>query len=599
MESASPRSRVLKFGLFEVNLDAGELRKAGMRQKLTGQPFEVLKLLLEHPQEIVTREEMQRRIWSSGTFVDYDLALKKAINRIREVLGDSADNPRFIETVPRLGYRFICQVDRPERIRTNTEPGAYGSENETSASIDSLAVLPFINASGDPETEYLSEGITETIINNLSRLPKLRVVPRSTVFRYKAREVDPATLRSELGVRSVVTGRVIQRGENLVVSTELVDAATDSQLWGERYDRKLSEIFSVQEEIATHISEKLRPVSVLQDKKLLSKRHTESREAYQLYLRGRYHLNRRNPPGIKSAREYFERAIKVDPRYALAYAGLAEDYNLSAWYGILGSKEALEKDLEASLKAAAIDPELAETQAAVGFAKCCSRDWAGGETAFLNAIRSNPNYGLAFGWYGLSLSAMARCDEAVAAIRHAQEIDPLSLVFHHFAAWIYVQARRYQEAIDQCREALDMEPGFAMCQFWMGVALTEQHKYEEALMMLEMARKNLGTSFSISWLGNTYARSGHRDKAEELVKQLESPSAYFGPSFVVDAYNPAQIHAGLGNYAEALQFLERAFEERSIFVAMFLRCDSHFDVLRSDPRFANLLRRAGHDQLGL
>ena len=592
MEPASPRSRVLKFGVFEVNLDAGELRKSGMRQKLTGQPFEVLKLLLERPQEIVTREEMQRRIWSPDTFIDYDLALKKAINRIREVLGDSADNPRFIETVPRRGYRFICPVDLLKRFRTDTEPSACGWENERSTSIDSLAVLPFVNASGDPETEYLSEGITETIINNLSRLPKLRVVPRNTVFRYKAREVDPATLRHELGVRSVVTGRVIQRGESLVVSTELVDAASESQLWGERYDRKLSEILSVQEEITTHISEKLRPASFLQDKKLLIKRYTVSREAYQLYLRGRYHLNRRTPSSLKPAMEFFEGAIKEDPRYALAYAGLAEDYNLSAWYGVLGSKDALERDLQASLKAAAIDPEPAETQAAVGFAKCCSRDWAGGEVALLSAIRSNQNYGLAFGWLGLSLSAMGRWDEAVAAINRAQEIDPLSLVFHHFAAWIYIHARRYEEAIDQCREALDMEPGFPMSQFWLGVALTEQHKFEEALMMLEMARESLrGISFSIAWLGNAYARSGRRDKAEELLKQLESPNAYFGSSFVVDAYHLAVIHVGLGKHDEALQLLEKAYEESSIFLAMFLRSDPQFEVLRSAPRFANILWR--------
>ena len=345
------------------------------------------------------------------------------------------------------------------------------------------------------------------------------------------------------------------------------------------------------QEIATHISEKLRPHSILQDKKLLSKRYTVSRQAYQLYLRGRYHLNRRTASSLKPAMECFERAIKEDPGYALAHAGLAEDYNLCAWYGLLGSKEALERDLQASLKAAAIEPELAETQAALGFAKCCSRDWAGGEVALLRAIRFNQNYGLAFGWYGLSLSAMGRWDEAVAAVRRAQEIDPLSLVFHHFAAWIYLHARRYEEAIDQCREALDMEPGFPMCQFWMGLALTEQHKYEEALMMLEKARESLRTSFSIAWLGNTYARSGCRDQAEELLRQLESPNIHFDSSVVVDAYHLAVIYVGLGKHDQALQLLERAYDDFSIMIAMFLRSDPKFDVLRSDPRFANILWR--------
>ncbi len=509
---------MVRFGVFELDLTAGELRRNGRKIKLQEQPFEILSLLLEHPCEVVTQEQIIAKLWPDGTVVEYEHSIRTAVKKLRQALSDDADTPRYVETLPRRGYRFIALVNGATgtgpRVASQTEH-AHRSRRR-SKNIDSLAVLPFANATGEPDAEYLSEGITEAIINNLSQLSNLRVVPRNTAFRYKATETDLARIALQLGVRAVVTGRLMQHGENLIISAELVDVASESQLWGERYNRKFSDVFAVQEEIATQISERLRPKLTGEERRRLTRRHTQSRKAYEFYLKGRYHWSRRTPDNLKRALEYFEQAIHEDPVYALAHAGAAEADLLLGWFHVLTPKEALERAKGEALKAIEFDPQLAEGYTALGFARGCDRDWAGAEAALRHAVRLNPRYWLAHGWSGLCLSGMGRLDEAVTAVRRALDSDPLSLVLHHHAAWIYFLARRYDEAIEQCRKALQMEPNYPLCQAWLGLACTERSMHREALTALQQARENLqDVPFAIGGLGHAYARAGFREEARQ------------------------------------------------------------------------------------
>jgi TolB-like protein/Tfp pilus assembly protein PilF len=457
-----------------------------------------------------------------------------------------------------------------------------------SKAIDSVAILPFENVGGDPETEYLSQGITETIINNLSQLPRLRVVPRNSAFRYKGREVDPPTIRRDLGVRAMVTGRVMQRGEKLVISAELVDVTSESQLWGDRYQGNLSDIFALQEEIATQISEKLGPKLTGEDRGLLARRHTESREAYEFYLKGRYYWSRRTPDSLKRATECFEQAVREDPFYALAYAGLAEGYILLGWWGHSTSKEAIERAKAAALKSVELDPRLGEAHTSLAYAKCCDRDWAGAEAAFRHALKLNPGYWLAHCWYGQCLAAMGRADEAIAAVRRAQKIDPLALVVHHLAAWVYFHARRFDEVIELCRKALEMEPTYVLCHFWLGLASTEKGIHEEALTALRRMTDIVQASNSIGSLGHACARAGLKEAARHCYERLTRPDQ----PFCVDPYHLAIIQVGLGSDA-AFESLEKAYAERSLFLTIWVKADPRLDPLRADPRFDDLLRRLG------
>jgi TolB-like protein/Tfp pilus assembly protein PilF len=467
------------------------------------------------------------------------------------------------------------------------ELDGYGVTRGAPRSIDALAVLPFVNASGDPETDYLSEGITESIINNLSQLSAIRVVPRNSAFRYKGREADHTAMRRELGVDAVVTGRVMQRGESLTVGAELVDITLNRQLWGERYHRKIFEIFSLQEDIATQISDKLRLRLTSAQKERLLRRYTSNRQAYHLYLKGRYLWSRRTPRSLNLAVDCFQQAIQEDPFYALAYAGLADGYNLLGWYGFFTQRESLQRSQASAAKALQIDPELAEAHAALGFAKACGHDWAGGETALRRALQINPNYWLGYDWRALCLAGMGRAREAITAIRRAQQIDPLSLLIFHHAAWIYVQARLYSEAIEQCRRALELEPNYPWARLWLGLACTESEMHAEALAALEKGVEILGSvPFAVAALAHAYARAGRASEAANYLDQLANMDQLY-----VDPYHQALIHAGLGRLDEAIECLEKAYRDGSMWLAMWARLDPRLDPLRGVGRFDALLRR--------
>ncbi len=463
-------------------------------------------------------------------------------------------------------------------------------KKRSSKKINSLAILPLINASKDSDMDYLSDGITESIINTLSQLPELRVMARSTVFRYKDKEIDPMETGRSLGVRAVLTGRVLHRGDGLVIKTELVDTSDGSQLWGGTYNRKLTDIFTIEEEISTEISDKLRLKLTGAEKKKLTRRYTEKTDAYQLYLKGRYSWNKRTVEGVKKGIEYFERAIEADPNYALAYAGLADSYNILASYSALPPHEAFTRAKTSAIKALELDEQLAEAHTSLAFVRLgYDWDWKAAEREFQLALKLNPGYATAHLWYALDLAAMGRFDEALAEIERAQLIDPLSLPINTNAGWVFYLARRYPEAVEQYRRTLELDPSFALAHRRLGQAYEQQSRYEDAVSHLQIAVGLSGEDTeTVAALGHTYAVSGRKQDAVKVLKSLVKLSK----ERYIPAYFIARIHIGLGDKDKAFAWLEKACEERYGFLA-FLNVDPVFDPLRKDARFADLADRVG------
>ena len=399
MQSSIPRwPGIIRFGVFEVDVRTGELRKSGTKIRVQEQPFQILVTLLERPDEVVSREELRQKLWPAETFVDFEHGVNSAVARLRDLLGDSADSPRYIETLPRRGYRFIGSVNGGQAAR----PKRTGRPK-----IPSLAVLPFENIAADADTEYISDGITETLIHSLAQLSGLRVMARSTVFRYKGRKPDPQDVGRELNVEAVLTGRILQRGDLLLVTTELVDVANGWRLWGKQYDRKAKDILSVQDEIAREISERLRLSLSGQEKKRLAKRYTQDTEAYHLYLKGRHCWNKRTAEDIQRGIEFFKRAIEKDPNFALAYAGIADSYHLlcGTAFAALHPEEAVPRAEAAASRALQIDDTLAEAHASMASLRQNEWDWAGAEREYKRAIALNPSYATVHHWYAFHLMA--------------------------------------------------------------------------------------------------------------------------------------------------------------------------------------------------
>jgi serine/threonine protein kinase/Flp pilus assembly protein TadD len=474
---------------------------------------------------------------------------------------------------------------------TNVAPKA-ARKTRVRKVIDSLAVLPLVNATRDPNAEYLSDGITESIINSLSKLPKLRVVPRSTVFRYKGSLIDPQEIGRELGVRAVFAGRVMQHGDSLIIKTELVDIAHDSQLWGEQYRRKMINIFSLQEEIAEDISEKLRLRLSGEDKKRLVKRYTENSEAYKFYLKGRYFVTtKRTEEWIKRGIEHFQQAIDLDPNYALAYSGLADAYAfLASSTGGWSPRDAYPKAKAAALKALEIDEALGEAHSSLGFFSLLY-DWnfAQAEHEFKRAIELSPNYPHAHDGYGFYLKALGQHEDAMRECLMIQQLDPLSPFGHVSLGWAYYFARDYDSAVQQCKKALEIDKHSAFAYWNLGLVYLQQERLESAISALSksVTFSDSGLAFE-AHLGFAYAIAGKRTEAIEVLADLHENARYS----YVSAYYFAIIHLGLSEIDEAFKWLEEAYEERSGFMP-FLKVDPIVDALRTDPRFVNLLQRIG------
>ncbi|MGB7926266.1 MAG: protein kinase [Pyrinomonadaceae bacterium] len=468
---------------------------------------------------------------------------------------------------------------------------AYFYFVKSGKTIDSIAVLPFVNTSADPNTEYLSDGITDSLINSLSQLPNLRVMSRNSVFRYKGREIDAQAAGRELNVQAVLTGRVVQHGDTLSINAELVDARDSSHIWGEQYHRKLTDIFTVQEEIAKEISERLRLRLSGEEKKRLTKRYTENTEAYQLYLKGRYYWNKRTGETLQKGVEHFQQAIEKDPGYALAYAGLADSYILLGVYNVLPPKEAYPLAKTAATRALEMDETLAEAHVSLA-SVMGDYEWdrARAEREFTRAIELNPNYATAHQWYAELLSQMGRHKEALTQIKQARELDPLSLIINSVEGWLYYLARQPDQAIEQCRKVIEMDQNFSVVHVYLGRAFAFKGEYEQAIAELQKAIQLDEDPWTIASLGHTYAIAGKREEALKLLSRLKELSTRRH----VSPYHIAAIHAGLNEKEQAFQWLEKAYKQREQSL-IFLKVDPLMDNLRSDSRFADLLRRVGFE----
>ena len=457
--------------------------------------------------------------------------------------------------------------------------------------VDSLAVLPFANASGDSDTEYLSEGITETLINRLSQISTLRVVPRSTVFRHKGRDIEPTDLGRQLKVRMLLTGKVSQRGDTLSVQAELVDVEQGAQLWGERFVRRASGIFMVEDEIAQQITEKMRVRLTSEDRERLAKRYTDDTDAYHLYLRGQYHWSRRTGPDLVKSVGYFEQAIARDPDYALPYAGLADAYVVMSAFEAGVPKDLFAKAKAAARRALALEPDLPEALAELLLVSpSLDRDWDAADDAYRRAMKRQPAYWLAHDHYAMTLAARGHVDEAVVEVRRGQALEPVSLVVHHHVAWMLVMAGRADEAIAECQNALAVNPSFSMAYLWMGLALEQKGLYNDAIVALEHAVALKATrSFTIAAAAHAYAKAGRIDEARRRLSQLEQESA----TRYVEPYAIALIHAALGADEAALAFLEQGYRDNSFWLGMWVRTDTRLAHLRTNARFQDLLRRLG------
>jgi eukaryotic-like serine/threonine-protein kinase len=457
--------------------------------------------------------------------------------------------------------------------------------------IDSLAILPFANASANPDAEYLSDGIAESIISSLSQLPRLRVMARSTVHRYKGQEIDPRKVGRDLHVDAVLTGNLIQRGETLIIKMELVKVEDGSQLWGEQYQRKFSDVLAVQAEIAKQISEKLRLKLTGEERQRLTKVYTENAEAYQLYLKGRYYWNRRTPESLNKSIEYFQQATDKDPNYALGYAGLADSYSmLGSPVGGVSPREKFPKAKAAALKALELDDTLAEAYAALILVRLrYDWDWLAAEKEIKRAVELNPNYSMTHQLYADYLRVMGRPDEAIAEIKRAQELEPLSLNTNAVVGVHLYFARQYDQAIEQCQKTLDLDQNFAPAHLFLGWAYVQKARYEEAIAAVKKATSlSPSEPRSVSALGYAYAMSGQTGEAMNILDQLKELSRrrYISP------HDRAIIYAGLGEKEQAFAWLDKAYADRS-WPLPLLKVDPRFDSLRSDPRFADLVRRIG------
>ena len=452
--------------------------------------------------------------------------------------------------------------------------------------IDSLAVLPFTNASRDPSSEYLSDGITESLINSFSQLPQLRVLPTTTVFAYKGK--DPLQAGRELGVRTVLTGRVLQQNDSLVVQAELTDVKRGSQMWGKRFHEKFSDAFAVQEGIAREISQALRLKLTGEEEKRLARRYTENAEAYDLYLKGRYYWNKRMPDSIQKSIDFFERAIRLDPNYALAYAGLADSHLALAFYGTGPPREIMPKAREAAVSALQIDEKMAEAHTLLAdYRYLFDWDWPGAETEFRRAIELNPNYPTGRQWYANFLSVSGRSPEALREIRKAQELDPLNLVINTDVGTTYYYAGQYDRAIEEQRKTLELEPDFLLAHIYLGFAWLRKNRPEDAIREFEIAgRLAPDEPDPIALRGYASALAGRRTEAEQALVQLTALST----RRYVSAFPIAWVYLGLGNKDRTFEWLEKAYQERASRL-VYLKVERAFDTLRLEPRFLDLLRR--------
>jgi DNA-binding winged helix-turn-helix (wHTH) protein/TolB-like protein/Tfp pilus assembly protein PilF len=679
----------LRFGDFVLDEDEKSLTRDGQRVPLPPKAMGLLSVLIEKSGRIVEKGSLFEQVWPDAFVEEGNLTY--TVRLLRKALGDNAEKPRFIETVPKRGYRFIAEVsrcdttDQPvggpspadptdsskgevlsftgsrQRIEENSsfpragglalaEDRSRGKEKGYPAStielpiapsgktiakatgskdtIDrrkfaaiafglffigaaalgyyflsqekayseekrSIVVLPFVNQSNSNDLEYLADGISESLINSLSELRQLKVVARATSFTYKNRNLDPLDVGRQLRVDAVLTGKLTLLEDTLVAQVDLINVEDGSQLWGERYTRKLGDLPSIPQGISREIVKRLQPRLESEIAKHSEQRFSLSSEAYQLDLKGRFFWNRRTEEGLQKGIGYFEQAIAQEPEYALAYVGLADSYNVMGFYSFLPPDQAFPKAKVAAGKALELDQDLAEAYNSLAYANLYY-DWnfESAEKAFLRTIELKPNYSVAHQWYGNLLTARGRWDEALLSFRRAQDLDPLSPVITAVPAWTYYYARQYDKAIEPCGKAIELDPNFALAHTWLGQAYERKGDHQRALTEFKQALNiSKGAPEVAALLAHAYAVAGDRNSALVIVDELieRSKHRYVSP------YHIATVYVGLGDTESAFKWLEIALKDRQ-HVMIFLNYDPRLDDLRSDARFQDLSRRMGLPQ---
>lgn len=616
--------RLIRFGVFELDLQAGELRRQGARVKLQEQPLLILQTLLENPGRVVTREELRKRIWPANTFVAFDHGLYSALARLREALGDSAESPRFIETIPRRGYRFIAPVEIApvEAVASAAQPdanltavqrkpsrrylaltlasiavatclilaflfGARGSWNWRSwrgiPSIRSVAVLPLENLSGDPAQEYFADGMTDELITTLAQLGNVQVISRTSVMRFKGARMPLSQIARELHVDAIVEGSFVRSGEHIRITAQLVDASTDRHLWAHTYERDVRDILALQAEVAGAIVSAINGRLTPRQRARLAAVRPANPEAYVAYLKGRYFLyNQRSSEGIRKSLEYSLQAVQIDPNWALAYAGVADSYISSVYLVALPASEAMPKAKSAAQRALQLDPDLSEAHVALGAVlESLDFDYPATEREFKRAIELSASSSYAHQSYADYLSNTGRANEAISEIKLARQLDPMSFWISRDVGRILYQARRYEEALPALREALEMNPSSPVVYNWLSWTYDKKGMIPESVEMDLKDEASHGASQEVlSTLREAFDTSGQR---AYLAKKLEVNEAR-------EPYTLGQINARLGNRDEAFRWLQKTCDERSGW-ANLLKVDPELDNLHSDPRFQTLLRR--------
>jgi TolB-like protein/DNA-binding winged helix-turn-helix (wHTH) protein/Flp pilus assembly protein TadD len=623
---------LIHFGAFEVDLSSGELRKNGVKVRLPDQSFQVLAMLTENPGKVVTRDELRKKLWPGDTFVDFDDGLNSAVLRLRNALGDSAETPRFVETLPRRGYRFIALLNgsipvaqppvdgfaepkvAPARV-TRKFSGQLGVAAAVLAAvlaallalnvggarrrffsrrapvrIHSLAVLPLENLTGDPAQEYFADGMTDALITDLAQIRALRVISRTSAMHYKGAKKTLSEIARELGVDAVIEGTVVRSGEHVRIDAQLIQANTDRHLWAKSYESDLRDVVALQGDVAREIAKEIQIQVTPQERALLSASHPVSTEAYDDYLRGRFFWNKRTEAGTQKSIEYFELALQEDPRYAPALSGIADAYNLLGFYGAVPPQQAYPRAKAAASEALKLDDSLAEAHVSLAGTKIWfDWDWSGGEAELKRAIELNPNYTVAYRAYSNFLAGMGRTGEAMAAARKAQDLDPLSATLSTHLGWTLFLTGNEDEAIEQFRKTLEMDPYYARAHRDLALVLAHRGPSDEAV---REARKAIELSeaspMMLEALGYAYRRAGQQKEFHKILRQFQEPSA----SRYMSPFYEAVLYAAADQNDAAFKALETAYRQRSSQL-FWLNAYPLLDTLRSDTRFSELVSRVG------
>jgi TolB-like protein/DNA-binding winged helix-turn-helix (wHTH) protein/tetratricopeptide (TPR) repeat protein len=620
MPSPIPIANVVRFGIFQLDPKARELHRAGVKVKLQDQPFRVLALLVEHAGQVVTREELQQKIWPTDVYVTFDQGLNNAIKKVRDALGDSADNPRFVETVARHGYRFVAPVSTvpggPPETRSRVDSpilwrtallgliaacllAALGYWVRHRAAIADrrssertvLAVLPFDNLNHDPDQEFLSDGLTEEMIAQLGKLnPKLlNVIARGSVVRYKNSTLTLNQIGKELNADYLLQGSVRRNSGRVRITVQLIQARDQTDVWTESYDRELKDVLALQDSVARAVAGQIRVTLTADQQSPLTTPRTIDPEAYEAYLKGRYYWNKRTADGMQKASIYFQQAVNRDSAYGAAYSGLADCNSGLTWHGFTSPARSLPMAEASARKAIEIDAQSAEGHASLALVLHHRWDWEGAEAEFKRALQLDPQYANAHHWYGDYLSVRERHDEALTEAKEASRLDPLNQMIGTWVALRYYFARKYDDAIEQSRSTIELDPNFAAAHLVLGEAYVQTGRHKEGLGELQIAARLSGDSpLYLAQVAFANAAAGRRAEALRIIAQLQNISR----EQYVSPYGLAQVYAALSDKEQTFRWLQTAYDDRAVWMS-YLAVDPAFDRFRSDQRFQDLLRHIG------